>query len=206
MTEKLSRRSLLKRGAGGVTVLVLGGLVWRAWDNGVFSIGEGPAYEPWHNWQDDEGDALLGIVRAGILAANAHNTQPWRFVIRDQQIEVYADTARNLGAFDPYLREMHVSLGCAVENMRLAALAAGLTPDISLPAGTLLEAKVQPADSPAAILNLTPGEANADQLYSQIPHRHTSRGHYVAGQTLSADQRTELLSAAAAFDDVEVLL
>ena len=28
-----------------------------------------------------------------------------------------ADTARNLGSFDPYLRELHIGLGCAIENM-----------------------------------------------------------------------------------------
>ena len=36
------------------------------------------------------------------------------------QIELYADTVRNLGTFDPYLREMHIGLGCAVENMTRA--------------------------------------------------------------------------------------
>jgi hypothetical protein len=39
-------RSFLK-GAGVVTVVVVGGGVWRAYDQGVFSVGEGPAYEPW---------------------------------------------------------------------------------------------------------------------------------------------------------------
>ena len=47
----MNRRSFLK-GAGAVTVVVAGGGVWRAWDQGVFSIGQGPAYEPWKNWRD----------------------------------------------------------------------------------------------------------------------------------------------------------
>jgi hypothetical protein len=47
----MKRRSLLK-GAGVVSVVVVGGGVWRAYDQGVFSVGEGPAYEPWKNWRD----------------------------------------------------------------------------------------------------------------------------------------------------------
>ena len=41
----MQRRSFLK-GAGVVTVVVVGGGVWRACDQGVFSVGEGPAYQP----------------------------------------------------------------------------------------------------------------------------------------------------------------
>jgi len=52
-----------------------------------------------------------------MLAANPHDTQPWLFRVADDAIEVYADASRNLGAMDPYLREMHLGLGCAVENM-----------------------------------------------------------------------------------------
>jgi hypothetical protein len=46
----MERRAFLK-GAGIVTVLVAGGGVWRAWDQGVFSAGQGPAYEPWKDWR-----------------------------------------------------------------------------------------------------------------------------------------------------------
>jgi len=42
----VQRRSFLK-GAGIVTVAVVGGGAWRAWDQGVLSVGDGPAYEPW---------------------------------------------------------------------------------------------------------------------------------------------------------------
>ncbi len=46
----MQRRSFLK-GAGAITIAVIGGGVWRAYDQGVFSVGEGPAYEPWKNWR-----------------------------------------------------------------------------------------------------------------------------------------------------------
>ena len=203
MARGLTRRSLLKRGAAGLTVIVAGGIVWRAWDNGVFSVGEGPAYEPWADWREDNGDPLLNMVRAGILASNPHNTQPWKFVIREDRIEVHADTARNLGSFDPYLREMHIGLGCAVENMRLAAGAAGLNADVTLPAGNLLEARVDPENGPAAILSLSqsPADECADWLYDHIPFRHTNRGPYRLDRTLSLEARVWLHGAIAGFGD-----
>lgn len=46
----MKRKSFLK-GAGIVTIVVAGGGIWRAYDQGVFSIGEGPAYETWKNWR-----------------------------------------------------------------------------------------------------------------------------------------------------------
>ena len=114
----MQRRTFL-RGAGVVTVVVVGGGVWRAYDQGVFSVGEGPAYEPWRDWrrQDWRGgssDGVLALVRAAILAASPHNTQPWLFKVTNSSIELYIDTKRNVGALDPYLREEHIGMGCAL--------------------------------------------------------------------------------------------
>ena len=111
MTTKLTSRRALLKGLAELTVLAAGGVVWRAWSNGVFHVGSGPAYEPWHDWRDDPLDGPLALVRAGILAANAHNTQPWRFHVAENQIAVFADHDRHLGAFDPFRREMALSLG-----------------------------------------------------------------------------------------------
>ena len=49
--KKFSRRKVLALVGGGTLVLVAGGGVWRAVDQGVFSTGEGPAYEPWDDWR-----------------------------------------------------------------------------------------------------------------------------------------------------------
>src|SRR5262245_29889216 len=101
-----TRRHAIVRGLAGVGVLAFGGLTWRAWDTGVFSVGKGPAYEPWHRWRDGTGP--MGLVQAGILAASPHNTQPWRFRIENDIMALYADPDRHLGSFDPFRREMHL--------------------------------------------------------------------------------------------------
>ena len=69
-------RRLFLRSAGVVTVLVAGGGVWRAYDQGVISAGKGPAYEPWNDWRSHPNEGALALVRAAILAASPHNTQP----------------------------------------------------------------------------------------------------------------------------------
>src|SRR5215469_6691105 len=71
------------------------------------------------------GRGPLVLVRAAILSANPHNSQPWLFKVTASQIDLYADRRSNLGAVDPFLREMHIGLGCALENLGLSAAANG---------------------------------------------------------------------------------
>src|ERR1051326_1539782 len=73
----------------------------------------------------------LDLVRAAILAANPHNSQPWLFHVTQTQIDLFADRRRNLGTVDPFLREMHIGLGCALENLLLAAAANGYSTQVT---------------------------------------------------------------------------
>jgi nitroreductase len=64
--------------------------------------------------------ALRQAVRAAVLAPSVHNTQPWRFVLRPGQLDVYADRARRLPVLDPTGRQMYLSIGCAAFNARVS--------------------------------------------------------------------------------------
>jgi nitroreductase len=180
-----TRRRLLASGAG-VAALALGGLGFRAWDRGVWSVGDGPAYAPWKDWQGNILDGLKRPLRASILASNPHDTQPWLFQIEDNAITLFADRARNLGAFDPFRREMHLGLGAAVENLVLAARAFGFAAKVAPTAGAL---SLSPDDTPAsaAHIALTSTQAAHDALFEAIPRRHTNRGPYRADQTIPAE-------------------
>jgi hypothetical protein len=199
----MTRRKFLQY-FGVSTVAVAGGLVWRAADQGVFSAGEGPAFEAWDTWRTDMSEGPLALVRAGILAANPHNTQPWLFQVTPQAVELYADTQRHLGTMDPFLREMHLGLGCALENMRLAAEALGYQADLSLEEGELSTDVAGTGMRRVATLALSPASPRPSVLYEAIPDRRTNRYPYT-GETL-ADGMLSTLQELNTDEDVLVFL
>ena len=186
VARSVSRRTVLQflgLGAGVVAVAGATGLTWRAIDGGVFATGTGPFFAAWDE-ADPTGPDPLNLIRAAVLAANAHNTQPWLFTVSGDRIELFADLTRTIGAMDPLLREMHVSLGCAVENLVLAGPPSGLTANVVL--------LPDPADAThIATITLTPTTASRSPLFDAITSRHTNRGGYdttrpVTGQQLDA--------------------
>ena len=182
--ESDRRRIFLQR-AGGVFALGAGALLWRAYDTGVFSVARGAAYEPWETWQGrSRFEGPQALVRAGILAASIHNSQPWLFRVGAQTVALLADPGRNLGAMDPFRRDQHISLGCALENMVLAAGAQGFTPRVELLPGRLEAPAGIAAPETVARLHLTPARRDISGLYAVLSQRHTNRGRYVAGQAV----------------------
>jgi nitroreductase len=61
------------------------------------------------------------LLRYAILAPSSHNTQPWRFGLDGDTIHLFADATRWLRVADPDQRELHLSLGCCLENLLIAA-------------------------------------------------------------------------------------
>lgn len=66
------------------------------------------------------------LVRFATLAANSHNTQPWIFTTITNGIVIAPDFRRRCPAVDPDDHHLFISLGCAAENLVLAASALGL--------------------------------------------------------------------------------
>ena len=182
-----TRRSFLKVagiGAGSLLFVGAAGLTWRAVDGGVLASGTGEAFAAWGEAGPETHDAL-GLVRAAVLAANAHNAQPWQFRVSDNRIDVFADTTRNLGAMDPLFRELDVSLGCAIENIVVAAPANGKVATV-----TLLPDPADPTH--VARIDLQQVGASVSPLFAAITSRHTDRNGYDASRRVGAAELARL--------------
>src|SRR5262245_44887304 len=167
------RRAIIAGGAA----FVLSAVGYRAWDRGVFAGATGLAYRPWDEWPGSDQDGNRRPLRSAILGASPHNTQPWLFEVSEDAIGVYADRARHLGSFDPFRREMHLGIGCAIENFVCAARAFGLAADVQ-PTNGRLELSPPPQPVLAARIAVSASQPSPDQLFDAIPRRHTNRGSY----------------------------
>jgi nitroreductase len=55
-----------------------------------------------------------------------HNTQPWRWRLHHEHVELYADWSRQLVATDPERRDLVMSCGAALHHLEVALAALGL--------------------------------------------------------------------------------
>lgn len=134
------------------------------------------------------------LLRYATLAANSHNTQPWRFAVGEREISILPDFARRLPAVDPDNHHLFASLGCAAENL---AIAAGMR-------GKPGELMFEPAQNGRVILRFASGSAQEPALFDAIPQRQSTRGLF-DGRSVSASDLM-LLSQAAAVPGVHVVL
>ena len=72
------------------------------------------------------------VLHAASLAPSVHNSQPWRFRVLPDQIALHADLERSLPATDPEHRELRLSCGAALLNLRLALQGHGVRPLVTL--------------------------------------------------------------------------
>lgn len=169
--SRLSRRDFLK-------LLIAGGAAAA----GVYVLSE---YTPWldydgqiqRTWASSEPSTQMGtLVHYATLAANGHNTQPWKFTIQENAIEIHPDTSRGLSVVDPDQRELWISLGCALENLLIAARANGFDPAVTYPDTTDL-----------IRVRLTPGARQSSPLFDAIPLRQNTRSEYDGQPIRQAD-------------------
>uniref|UniRef100_E1T5I6 Nitroreductase domain-containing protein n=1 Tax=Burkholderia sp. (strain CCGE1003) TaxID=640512 RepID=E1T5I6_BURSG len=84
-------------------------------------------------------DKLRFALRYAVLAPSNHNTQPWHFIVDGDSATLCADRLRALPVVDPFDRELMISCGAALLNLRVALSHFGLAYAI-----TLLPSRVDP--------------------------------------------------------------
>jgi len=129
-------------------------------------------------------------LELAVCAPSVHNTQPWRFEIHPDHIDVFADRRRHLPHTDPDGRDLLISCGIALHHLRVALGAFGYLavtehlPDSSRPDHL---ARVEPVPRPAQRSDLA--------LAVCIPRRRSDRRPYL-DRPLTDEHIADLVRAA----------
>lgn len=137
---------------------------------------------------------LRDILRFATLAPNGHNTQPWRFRVASDRIEMAPDFMWRTPVVDPDDHHIFVSLGCAAENLCLAAAAGGYVADMVWTGRT---------DGSIAF-PIRSGTPRDSTLFQAIAHRQSTRGPYEAKPMQVSE--LSLLASAARTTGVDLVL
>lgn len=160
----MNRRNWLIGGGALALAGGCGALGWRA------ATGSGADYERYsarRRAAPPPDPAVTDLIRYATLAANGHNTQPWRFRVAGETIDILPDLTRRTPVVDPDDHHLFVSLGCAAENLHIAATATGRPGALSL-------------DEGSARYVMGRGPDRAEPLFAAIPARQSSRTLYDA--------------------------
>jgi len=140
------------------------------------------------SWQSTARAAL----ELAVCAPSVHNTQPWRFEVHREHIDLFADHRRHLPHTDPHRRDLLISCGIALHHLRIALAAFGLlaiterTPD---PDRAEHLARIKTVPRPAQQADLA--------MAVCIPRRRSDRRPYL-DRPVSGEYTAELVRAAAA--------
>lgn len=179
-------------GSGAVTASAVGGAAFSIWHDG--SMKDYAAAVATQRTPQPDTPELLEIVRCATLAASGHNTQPWRFHLDQRRIAMLPDATRRTPAVDPDDHHLFVSLGCAAENLALAAGALGRPAEVQF----------EPYGAGSLVFDLRNGPPRRSVLFEAIPRRQSTRADYDGKPVSAADLST--LAAAAQVPGVDLVL
>lgn len=126
----------------------------------------GVARQPW-TLAGSYDDPRLNALSFALLAPNPHNLQPWKLGLEGgDALSLYRDADKRLPETDPFDRQITIGLGCFLEQMVLAAGAAGHAVDLTVfPQGE---------NGPVAHAVFRPG-GTADPLAAHILDRRSCK-------------------------------
>lgn len=172
----ISRRAVL---VGSGLIVAGAGAGYLAWP------GDDPAYSrdvaaSRRKMADAGGSGVdaAELVRFATLAANSHNTQPWLFLAQGSTLRVRPDLSRRCPVVDPEDRHLVASLGCATENLVLAAAAAGFKAAVAFDGA-----------EHAATISLERAPAEASPAFEAITRRQSTRAPFDSAPLPAAELR-----------------
>ena len=110
-------------------------------------------YQAWDIKIDDfftrasNADRLKFLIRFAVLAPSSHNSQPWEFEIYDNKILISLEPSRLLPVGDANNRQAIISLGCAAQNILIAADYYGYKPKLNFIGDGSFIAEIVPGES-----------------------------------------------------------
>jgi len=125
----------------------------------------------------ERAEVLVGhaqyLIATASRAPSIHNSQPWRFRVEPEMVELWSDPRRRTRT-DQLGREMLISCGAALFGLRLAVRSLGYQPVVDLlpdPARPQLLARVRAGRS-------APMNALETRMLAAVTRRHTHRGSF----------------------------
>ena len=118
---------------------------------------------------------IIKILKSAIRAPSTHNSQPWLFKITENKVEIFFDPKYVLPYADKETRDLHISIGCMLENFSIASLAESLLSSISYGP---FKHKTKLAEITLTELD-TKISPLSQALYKTIPNRVNARGIFV---------------------------
>lgn len=113
---------------------------------------------------------LLKLIKYATQAPSGHNTQPWKFKPGKSSITILPDFKRALPVADSHNHELYISIGCALENLKIAAGAFGYKTKVELHSSNAATKVVVHFDEDTG--------PQSDQLFNYIDKRQVRRNLY----------------------------
>lgn len=144
---------------------------------------------------------LHHLLHYAVVAPSGHNTQPWLFRVVSDGVDMFADRTRRLPIVDPADRELTMSCGAALYQLRLAIRHFGFTDVVEL---------FPNAHQPQLLARVTLGVARSpnaedERLFHAILKRRSNRAAFAARPVppqLVTALRTSAAAAHVTFHDI----
>ncbi|GAA3452343.1 Acg family FMN-binding oxidoreductase [Dactylosporangium matsuzakiense] len=136
---------------------------------------------------------LHQAARDAGLAPSILNSQPWRWQVHDDVLDLYADLDRRLPDVDRHGRLMTISCGAALHHARVALAAAGYEPAVD---------RLPDRGRPALLARIhdcraRPATPESLATCRSMQLRHTDRRLFAAGMPVPGEVLSRLRAAAA---------